>query len=299
MNAASYCLGPLVAVLCTAPGCEAMTTSADSGRGGSDSGGTVDAPARDTGPRDAVTAPVAAERLTVRVVRSVPHDRRAFTQGLELFEGSLLEGTGLYGRSEMRRVDLETGAVLASVPLPAEVFGEGITRVGDRLYQLTWREERAFLRNVSDLSVIREIAYEGEGWGLCHDGARLVMSDGSDTLFFRDPETFALTGSIEVRLDGEPLDQLNELECVGGIVYANVWQTDHIARIDAASGRVTGWIDTAIHAASPVGARLLPPAEAAGADVLNGIAHLPDSGHLLLGGKEWPLFFEVELVPAP
>lgn len=249
-------------------------------------------------PAEASAPVVEPERLTVLVVGSYPHDPRAFTQGLEYHDGELFEGTGIRRRSTMRRVALETGEVRASVDLPPEVFGEGIAVVGDRIFQLSWVEGRAFVRNRSDFSVVREFTYEGEGWGLCHDGARLVMSDGSDHLFFRDAETFAVTGSVAVTLAGEPLDMLNELECVEGVVYANVWQTDHIARIDPTTGVVTGWIDTALHAGSPVGARLLEPADAENADVLNGIAWMPDRQHFLIGGKEWPRLFEVELVPA-
>lgn len=239
------------------------------------------------------------EALTVRIVASYPHDPRAFTQGLEYHDGVLFEGTGIRRRSSIRRVALETGEVLASVDLPPEVFGEGISVVGERVWQLSWVEGRAFLRSRADFSVEREVTYEGEGWGLCYDGTRLVMSDGSDHLFFRDPETFAVTGSVAVTLRGEPLDQLNELECVDGLVYSNVWQTDHIARIDPATGVVTGWIDTTLHRGSPVGARMLEPADAENADVLNGIAWMPDRGHFLVGGKEWPRLFEVEFVPAP
>lgn len=237
-----------------------------------------------------------AERLSVRVLSTYPHDPRAFTQGLVWHEGALYEGTGLYGRSTIRRVDLATGEVQASESLPREIFGEGLALVGDRFFQITWQEGIAYERRLSDLGVIREIPYEGEGWGLCYDGRRLVMSDGSSNLFFRNGDTFALEGEVAVTLDGRPLDQLNELECVDGVVYANVWQTDHIARIDPATGRVTGWIDTTLHAGNPEGARMLEPSDAENADVLNGIAWMPERGHFLIGGKEWPHLFEVEFV---
>lgn len=242
---------------------------------------------------------VAAAPMTVRVIGSFPHDPRAFTQGLEYVDGELYEGTGIRRRSTIRRVALETGEVLQTVDLPPEVFGEGITVLGDRIWQISWVEERAFLRNRSDFSLIREAEYDGEGWGLCHDATRIVMSDGSDELFFRDPETFEVTGSVHVTLAGNPLDMLNELECVEGLVYANVWQTDHIARIDPTTGAVTGWIDTALHTDNEVGRRLLDADEAENADVLNGIAWMPDRGHFLIGGKEWPRSFEVEFVPMP
>lgn len=229
------------------------------------------------------------EALRVRVVRALPHDRDAFTQGLLFFDGRLYESTGLVGRSTLRRVDPDSGAVEARVADEATVFGEGLARVGGRLYQITWKDGRAIVWTLSTLAKEREFRYEGEGWGLCWDGQRLVMSDGSDRLAFRDPETFAKIGEVAVRRAGEPLRNLNELECVDGLVYANVWQDDHIARIDPRTGEVTGWIDAS---------GLLTREEAAGADVLNGIAWLPTTRRFLITGKLWPRAFEVELVPA-
>jgi glutamine cyclotransferase len=173
--------------------------------------------------------------------------------------------------------------------LPADLFGEGAARVGGRLVQLTWQNKRALVWNLATWSKEREFSYQGEGWGLCFDGRHLVMSDGSDTLALRDPESFARVGEIVVRRAGQPLRNLNELECVEGIVYANVWQDSHIARIDARTGEVTGWIDAS---------GLLAPEEARAADVLNGIAYLPATGHLVVTGKLWPRIFEVEIVPA-
>lgn len=231
----------------------------------------------------------AYEELRVRVVRSLPHDREAFTQGLVYFEGHLYESTGNYGRSTVRKVEVETGKVLQQTALDAGLFGEGLARVGARLVQLTWREGRALLWNLTTLKAEGAHAYAGEGWGLCHDGARLVMSDGSDRLTFRDPETFASKGGVAVRLRGAPLSQLNELECVGDLVYANVWQQNRIARIDARTGEVTAMIDAA---------GLLTADEARGADVLNGIAYVPETGRFLITGKHWPRLFEVELVRA-
>lgn len=251
-------------------------------------------------PREDGTGPEEprAERLRVRILATHPHDPTAFTQGLEYRDGVVYEGTGLNGRSTVRRVALETGEVEQSASLERQHFGEGIALVGDHLWQLTWQSEVAFYRRVSDFEVVREVEYEGEGWGLCHDGRRLVMSDGSSHLFFRSPETFALEGDIQITLDGRPLDRLNELECVDGLVYANVWQTDHIARIDPETGIVTGWIDTSLHEGSPEGARMLEPEDAEHADVLNGIAWMPDRRRFLVGGKEWPHLFEVEFVAA-
>lgn len=241
---------------------------------------------RSTQPPPRTAAPQA---LRTRVVRSFPHDRAAFTQGLLFFDGKLYESTGLVGRSSLRRVDPESGAVEAQVPLDPTVFGEGLERVGGRLYQITWQDGRALVWTLSSFTKEREFRYEGEGWGLCWDGKHLVMSDGSDRLAFRDPETFAKVGEVAVRRAGEPVRNLNELECVDGLVYANVWQDTHIARIDPRTGDVTAWIDAS---------GLLAPDERAGADVLNGIAYLPTTGHFLVTGKLWPRMFEVELVPA-
>jgi glutamine cyclotransferase len=230
-----------------------------------------------------------AAELRLKVVRTFPHDPRAFTQGLLFFEGKFFESTGLYGRSSLRRVDPDSGVVESGVDLPADLFGEGLARVGGRLVQLTWQSKRALVWNLATLRKEREFSYQGEGWGLCFDGRHLIMSDGSDTLALRDPESFAKVGEIVVRRAGRPLRNLNELECVEGIVYANVWQDSHIARVDARTGEVTGWIDAS---------GLLAPEEARSADVLNGIAYLPATGHLVVTGKLWPRVFEVEIVPA-
>jgi len=240
-------------------------------------------------PRPATPTNHAVEELRVRVVRTLPHDRGAYTQGLLMFEGKLYESTGLFTESTLRRVDPESGTVEAKVALEPELFGEGLARVGGRLIQLTWKNGKALYWTLSTLKKEREIAYEGEGWGLCFDGRRLVMTDGSDQLFFRDPESFAKTGQVAVRRAGTPVFSLNELECVDGVVYANIWQDTHIARIDPASGDVTGWIDAS---------NLLGGEERLGAEVLNGIAAIPGSRRLLITGKLWPRAFEVELVPA-
>ncbi len=228
--------------------------------------------------------------LVARVFRSYPHDRNAFTQGLLFYGGKLYESTGLQGRSSVRRVDPASGVVERQSSLDAALFGEGLARVGARLFQLTWQNGRALVWNLETLKKERELPYTGEGWGLCFDGRRLIMSDGSDQLVFRDPETFAVQGQVAVRRAGQPQAQLNELECVDGVVYANIWQDRHIARIDPKSGEVTGWIDV-------VG--LLTGDEARDVDVLNGIAYLSDRGRFLLTGKLWPRAFEVDFVPAP
>jgi glutaminyl-peptide cyclotransferase len=230
------------------------------------------------------------ERLRPEVLATYPHDTGAFTQGLELHDGLLYESTGQYGRSDVRVVEPETGKVRHRVPLPANAFGEGMTLVGERLWQLTWQEQYAFQRDRADLAELRQVPYAGEGWGVCHDPdrRRLVMSNGSADLTFRDPETFDPAGTVTVTLDGQPLTQLNELECVGDRVWANVWLTDRIVRIDPADGTVDAVVDAA---------GLLTPQEMAGVDVLNGIAAVPGADTFLITGKLWPKTFLVRFVP--
>jgi glutamine cyclotransferase len=239
--------------------------------------------------KPAPPAAPAVSDLHLKVLRSYPHDSRAFTQGLLMFDGKLYESTGLYGRSSVRRVDLASGTVEAQAALPGSLFGEGLARVGQRLIQLTWKEGKALVWDLGTFTKVAEFSYDGEGWGLCFDGKRLVMSDGSDRLTFRNPTSFAKEGELRVRRDGKPVVNLNELECAGALVYANVWQDNHIARIDANTGEVTGWIDAS---------HLLDRAAAGSADVLNGIAEMEGSGHLLVTGKLWPNVFEVQIVPA-
>jgi glutamine cyclotransferase len=231
----------------------------------------------------------AAPSVRPSVVRTYPHDRRAFTEGLVRAGAELFESTGLEGGSSLRRVDLATGKVLRSQALPAAEFGEGLALVGDRLIQLTWHNGVAHVYDAASFEERERFTYTGEGWGLCYDGKRLIMSDGTDRLYFRDPSTFELTGSVFVRDEGSPVVNLNELECVAGEVYANIWLSDLIVRIDAASGAVLTRIDAS---------GLLAANEAVGVDVLNGIAFDPASHHFLLTGKLWPRLFEVEL-PSP
>jgi glutaminyl-peptide cyclotransferase len=233
---------------------------------------------------------IVPEMLTVRVIETHPHDRRAFTQGLVWHDGKIYESTGLRGQSTLRRVDLESGEVEEEKRMPAEIFAEGLALAGDRLIQLTWQNRKAFVYELGSLEKVDEFEYEGEGWGLCYDGERLVMSNGSDRLVFRDPDTFERIGSVRVTLAGQPVRDLNELECVDGEVYANVWQRDEIVRIDPETGRVTASIDaSALH---PRRERM------PGEDVLNGIAYLPERGRFLLTGKNWGNTYEVEFVEA-
>lgn len=230
---------------------------------------------------------VEAERLRVRVVARYPHQTDAFTQGLVWKDGVLYESTGGTGESSLREVVLATGEVVRMLNDEPALFAEGLALVGDRLFQLTWRDGRALVYGAGDFAPVREHRYEGEGWGLCHDGKELVMSDGSDRLAFRDPETFEVKRTVRVTLEGNPVMRLNELECVGGAVWANIWQEDRIVRVDA-DGRVTAVVDAS---------GLLTAEERRGADVLNGIAWMPERGHFLLTGKRWPWMFEVDLEP--
>lgn len=228
-----------------------------------------------------------AARMRVEVVASYPHDRGAFTQGLVLENGRLYESTGLVGRSSLREVELTTGRVIRRVDVPPPLFAEGLAALDGRLVQLTWQNGRALVYDTRTFARVGEFAYRGEGWGLCHDGQELVMSDGSATLTFRRPGDFSIVRTLEVTMDGQPLDQLNELECVDGDVYANVWMEEFIVRIDGRTGRVKERIDAS---------NLLSPLERHGVDVMNGIAYDPDDGTFLVTGKLWPRVFRVRVV---
>src|SRR5438445_1954524 len=199
-----------------------------------------------------------------QIVRVYPHDRDAFTQGLQYLDGVLYEGTGLNGRSSIRRVELETGKVQQKRDVPSQYFGEGITVWKNDLFELTWQSHVAFVYDRATFEPKKQFSYPGEGWGLTHDGTNLIMSDGSDELRILDPVTFAEKRRIKVTAAGAPLRNLNEVEYVKGEIFANVWQTDYIARIAPDSGRVTGYVDLR---------GLLTPAERAKTDVLNGIAY--------------------------
>lgn len=224
------------------------------------------------------------ESLAVNVLRRFAHDTSAYTQGLIWSEGKLYESTGQYGASTLRRLDPQTGEVEHRVAISPAFFGEGLARVGDRLIMLTWKAQRAFVFEFDSFAPTGTFSYRGEGWGLCDDGSRLIMSNGSDRLTFRDRETFEPTGDVAVTLRGVPLPQINELECVGDAVYANVYQQDFLVRIDPATGRVTQFIDAA---------GLLTSEERRGTDVLNGIAYDPEAETFYLTGKLWPAMFEV------
>jgi glutaminyl-peptide cyclotransferase len=226
-------------------------------------------------------APVAG--YTVR--HAYPHDSHAFTQGIEYRGGVLYEGTGLNGQSTVRRVELTTGKVLQKMVVPQEYFGEGITTWGETILQLTWQSQIGFVYDRNTFKPLRTFRYTGEGWGLTHNATHLIMSDGSASLRFLDPRTFTETRRLLVTDAGTVIRDLNELEWVDGEIYANVWQTNFIARISPSSGRVVGWIDLS---------GLLSPEELrAGADVLNGIAYDAAGRRLFVTGKLWPKVFEI------
>jgi glutaminyl-peptide cyclotransferase len=238
-------------------------------------------------PTDTPTQDRPAPMISPTVLAEVPHDPTAWTQGLEFDGPTLYEGTGIAGESQVRELDPATGQVRRSVAAPRNYYGEGITVAGDRIWELTWRDGVAVEWDKATLTPVREVPVDGEGWGLCSDGGRLIRSDGTDRLRFHDTATFAETGSVAVTRDGQPLRGLNELECVDGQVWANVWQTDNIVRIDPATGQVNTVVDAS---------GLWPRQGADRQKVLNGIAHI-DGDEYLLTGKKWPSMFRVRLDP--
>ena len=230
----------------------------------------------------------AVTQLGYELRRTLPHDSEAYTQGLLINDGTFYESTGQYGTSELRQVDIATGSVLRSHALSGEHFGEGLALVGDKLIQLTWKAGLAFVYDAATLVQEKSFEYDGEGWGLCYDGEWLFMSDGTGDLFRRDPETFDLLDQIRVTRDGFSVRNLNELECVGDHIYANIYQSDEIVRIDKATGEITGTLD----AYSLTLASRRP--QDAGA-VLNGIAFDASTGVFYVTGKLWPTMFEVAI----
>jgi len=224
------------------------------------------------------------------VVTKLPHDRNAFTQGLSVEEDKLYESTGLYRHSSLRQIDPLTGAILRQQSLSPSLFAEGVATFPDVLIQITWKERRAMVYDRSSWKLLHLFLYSGEGWGLCRDGDTVWMSNGSATLTQRDRHTFAILKTLRVTLNGKPIARLNDLECCKDHLYANVWFTDWIIRINKGSGVVTGLID-ASSLLSPEEKACLGPEE-----VLNGIAFRPQRGTFFLTGKNWPWIFEVRLV---
>jgi glutamine cyclotransferase len=238
-------------------------------------------------PEDGGNTPMepTAPTVAVQQVRSYPHDSTAFTQGLVWRAGTLYESTGRYGQSSLRRVELETGRVIEKVDLADNYFAEGLAAVGDTLYQLTWKEGVAFKYDANTMRPAGQVSYTGEAWGLTTDGRRLIVSDGSSYLTFIDPATFQIDTTLRVTDGGQPVDQLNELEWVRGEVWANVWHTQQIVRIDPATGRVKGKLDLT---------SIIPPVSDP-EGVLNGTAYDPDANRLLVTGKLWPRLYEISI----
>jgi glutamine cyclotransferase len=222
---------------------------------------------------------------TYTVINVHHHDQTAFTQGLVFEDGALYEGTGLWGQSTLRRVELETGNVTQIHSLPSNLFGEGITIFDDKIIQLTWTSGKGFVYNKNSFEVLQEFTYPTDGWGITYDGSKLIMSNGSAILHFLDPETFQIIDQIEV-IDEEPVAELNELEYINGMVFANIWHEDKIVIIDPHSGQVTGWIDLSG----------INDEENIGENVLNGIAYDQNSDRLFVTGKRWSKLFEIQLV---
>lgn len=225
---------------------------------------------------------------TYEVVKTYSHDRRAFTQGLVFENGILYESTGIHGSSTLRKIELETGNILQIRKLPDEVFGEGLTIYKDKLIQLTWHSKVGFVYDKASFKLLRKFNYSTRGWGITHDGERLIMSNGTATLYFLNPETFEPIGHIEVYDNNGPVTGLNELEYVQGQIYANVWPTDRIARIAPQMGQVVGWIE--------MKGLLSTQDHSQPVDVLNGIAYDAKNDRLFVTGKLWPKLFEIEVV---
>jgi len=232
--------------------------------------------------------PAAVPEYTFKVVHVFPHDPNAFTQGLAYRDGFLYEGTGLNGRSSLRKVRLETGEVVQQKDLEPEFFGEGITLFRDEIVQLTWQSQTGFVYNASDFHLLRRFSYLGEGWGLTTSGNELYMSDGSDEIRILDANTLREKRRLKVHDGSTPIERLNELEFVADEIFANVWQTDRIARISPRTGKVVGWID--------LQGLLSPIYRRESNAVLNGIAYDPQGKRLFVTGKLWPNIFEIRLV---
>jgi len=229
-----------------------------------------------------------ALNYTYSVVNVYPHDTNAFTEGLVIDNGFLYESTGLYGNSTLRRVDLETGEVLQVLNLQPQYFGEGIAVIGDKIIQLTWQSHVGFVYNKTTFGLLGQFEYPTEGWGLTYDGSRLIMSDGTSTLYFLDPVTFQRIEQVTVH-DNGPVTELNELEYINGSIYANIWQEEKIAVINPKNGQVTAWIDL-------TGIQDLKNQDPN--NVLNGIAYDANGHRLFVTGKRWPHIFEINLIPS-
>lgn len=277
------------AILFSLTGCGPGSSSTPGNPGGTNISATQPTPAA-TAPSAATNAAADAFPIyTYEVVNTWPHDRGAFTQGLVFLNGVLWESTGLNGQSSLRKVDLTTGNVLKQATVPAQYFAEGLAILDGRMFQLTWQNEKCFVYDLESFQLEKEFTYPGEGWGLTTDGHWLIMSDGTAQIRFLDPATFEEKRRITVVAHGQLVDRLNELEYIKGEIYANIWGTDYIVRIDPVTGKVVGVIDFT---------GLLPdPDRDANTDVLNGIAYDAAGDRLFVTGKRWPKLFEVRLKP--
>lgn len=250
---------------------------------------TKEAAASATTTPDAAVPASSVAREGYEVVHVYPHDTTAFTEGLLVAKGHFFESTGLNGESSLREVDISTGRVLRQVSLASEYFGEGLAVLGDRAYQLTWRNNLGFIYDLATFRVIDQFFFVGEGWGLTTDGQNLIMSDGTARIRFLDPKTMQTTRTVDVLFEGQPLKNINELEYVHGQIYANLWQTNAVVRIEPATGKVVGMIDfSGLLKATDYGPNT---------DVLNGIAYDAEHDRLFVTGKKWPKIFEVRLNP--
>lgn len=228
------------------------------------------------------------QQYTYNIVNAYPHDKNAFTEGLAYDNGNLYESTGLQGYSTLRRVELQTGTILQTHTLENQYFGEGITIYNNKIIQLTWRSQKAFIYDKETLSPLSEFTYPTEGWGITHDGNSLIMSDGTATLHFLNPETYQETNSIEVHDNNGPVTQLNELEYINGTIYANIWTQEKIAIINPQTGQIKAWINlTGITQTENLDAN----------DVLNGIAYDPNQNRLFITGKLWSQLYQITLIP--
>lgn len=253
-----------------------------------------DSPAVNTSTETPLSNPTASaptpEEIPVysyEVVASYPHDPKAYTQGLVYLDGMLYESTGQYNSSSLRKVELKKGKVKKKIDVPGQYFAEGMTILNGKIYQLTWQQSKGFIYDLKDFKLEREFSYEGEGWGLTNDGRSLILSDGTNHLRFIDPATLRVVKTINVLNDNQPLTEINELEYIHGEIYANIWKTDKIVRIDPQTGRILAWIDL-------TGLR---PSETLvnGENVLNGIAYDDEHDRLYVTGKRWPTLFEIRL----
>jgi glutamine cyclotransferase len=240
---------------------------------------------------DSTTAGQAADSIPVysyQIINTWPHDAEAYTQGLVFHDGALFESTGLRGASSLRRVELKTGKVKKKVEVARPFFAEGMTIFHDKIFQLTWQEQKGFVYDLKKFRQEGEFAYEGEGWGLTHDNQSLILSDGTNRIRFLDPATFQVQRTISVYDNGQPLTELNELEYIKGEIYANIWKTDRIVRIDPTTGKINAWIDmTGLHHWGDANST---------ENCLNGIAYDAENDRLFVTGKRWPELFEIRLV---